>query len=80
MFSHDAEDAPAVDHDSAVVDSGALPKRRAHDQDGHEPFDASTTVARARSIASRSASCSKRSSIAYPERQSSGNTATATDF
>ena len=34
--------------------------------------DASTTVARARSVASRSASCSKRSSIAYPEKAEFG--------
>ena len=44
------------------------------------PTEASTMVATARSVASRRASCRRRSSIAYPERQSSGNTAAATDF
>jgi hypothetical protein len=42
--------------------------------------EASTIAAAARSVASRRASCIGRSSIAYPERQSSGNTATATDL
>jgi hypothetical protein len=36
-FWHDAEDPSAVDYDSAVVSSTALPKRRAHDQDRHKP-------------------------------------------
>jgi hypothetical protein len=36
-FWHDAEDPPAMDYDSAVVNSTALPKRCAHDQDRHKP-------------------------------------------
>ena len=37
MFSARRRGRVRGDHDSAVIDLGALPKRRAHDQDGHEP-------------------------------------------